>query len=302
MAELRTYRVTDRDYPRRLRDLQHPPDPVVIRGDWEGGPAVAIVGTRKASEEAAGYANSLARRLSQVGVIIWSGGAVGIDAAAHRGALDAEGRTVVVTGTGIDECYPKEHAALYDEIVEKGGALASPFEPAQRAAHWTFPARNRVLAAFVDAMVVVQAPVVSGARSASAAARGCGRPVFVVPAYPWDSLGAGNLAEARLGAHLLADERALTDFLAVRPLPPEHPEPLSSERSEPLPLDLAAASALSPACRTVLAVVSVTPRHHDEIAEETGLGATALEEALLTLTLLAVLVEGPSGRYRRINH
>src|SRR5690349_8771134 len=98
MARVHIYRVLDRDYPHELRGLKHPPDPLCVRGELLAGPSVAMVGTRTPSLEAAEYAHDLAFRLARRGVAVWSGGAVGIDAAAHRGALDAGGVSVAVIG------------------------------------------------------------------------------------------------------------------------------------------------------------------------------------------------------------
>src|SRR4051812_6504648 len=171
MAGVRTYRVLDRDYPHMLRDLPSPPDPLCVRGELLAGPSVAIVGTRHPTPEARNYAHGLACRLARRGVQVWSGGAIGIDEAAHRGALDSEGISVAVVGTGLDHCYPREHGPLYEEIVAKGGAIVSPFEPTRHAAYCTFPQRNGVLAALTHATVLVQAPIVSGARSTASHAR-----------------------------------------------------------------------------------------------------------------------------------
>src|SRR5258708_11708302 len=123
MVPVRTYRVLDHDYPHALRDLTSPPDPMCVRGELLGGPAVAIVGTRDATGEALLFARDLAWRLAERGVTVWSGGAIGIDAAAHRGALDAGGISVAVVPTGLDHCYPKEPRAPYDGTVDKGGAI-----------------------------------------------------------------------------------------------------------------------------------------------------------------------------------
>src|SRR5882762_900873 len=203
MARVHEHRVLDRDYPHLLRDLSSPPDPLWMRGELLPAPTVAIVGTRTPSLAAKRYARDLAFRLARSGVTVWSGGAKGIDAAAHAGALDAGGLSVAVIGTGLDHCYPDEHAALYEEIVLTGGAVVSPFERSRHASLITFPQRNGVLAALTQATVVVQAPLKSGARSTAAFARRLRRPLFVVPTSPWDRRGAGNLAELELGATLL---------------------------------------------------------------------------------------------------
>lgn len=309
MARVHIYRVLDRDYPRALRDLRSPPDPLCIRGELLAGPSVAMVGTRGPSPEAAAHAHALAFRLASRGVTVWSGGAVGIDAAAHRGALDAGGISVAVIGTGLDHCYPPEHAALYQELVLTGGALVSPFERSQHATLTTFPQRNGVLAALTQATVVVQAPVKSGARSTARFARTLGRPLFVVPAAPWDLLGAGNLAEFALGASVLADEGPLFDLLGVprfrgafplpatftstqSPAPPRQPEATSA-------MEDFACEHLSSESQAVFRLLSATPLHFDDFCVRSGLPAALVHAALLTLSLHAVLVEGPAGWFRR---
>jgi DNA processing protein len=317
MARVHVYRVLDHDYPYALRGLTSPPDPLCVRGELLAAPSVAVVGTRGPSPEAAAYAHDLSFRLARQGVTVWSGGAVGIDAAAHRGALDAGGISVAVIGTGLDHCYPPEHAALYEEIVLTGGALVSPFELEQHATLTTFPQRNGVLAALTQATVIVQAPLKSGARSTAGFARRLGRPLVIVPAHPWEPLGAGNLAEMKLGGRLLADETMLFDLLAVpRPQRPPAAPKVNSARPRQTgkekstvpcatpdaeqPSDFATAcKALSPACRTVLGATSARPRHLDDICARSGMHAAEVQGALLTLSLEAVLVEGPPGWFRR---
>jgi len=306
MARVHIHRVLDRDYPHELRDLKYPPDPLCIRGELLAAPAVAMVGTRQPSTEAESYAHALAFRLAKRGVTIWSGGAVGIDAAAHRGALDAGGVSVAVIGTGLDHCYPPQHAPLYEEIVLTGGALVSPFERAQHAMLTTFPRRNAVLAALTQATVVVQAPIKSGARSTASFARRLGRPVFIVPAAPWDPLGEGNLLELSLGARVLLDEGELLGWVglprgATRPIRRrEH------SRAPPSPVQATTASddltveALSPECRAIFQMLSCTPLHLDDLCAGTGLPTALVHAALLTLSLEAVLVEGPAGWFRRV--
>jgi len=303
MGRVRRYRVLDRDYPHALRDLPSPPDPLYVRGELLAAPAVAIVGTREPSPEAVAHAHALAFRLARRGVTVWSGGAVGIDAAAHRGALEAGGISVAVIGTGIDHCYPAKHAALYEELVLTGGALVSPFERTQPAMLGTFPQRNGVLAALTQATVVIQAPIKSGARSTASFARRMRRALFVVPAWPWDPEGAGNVAELALGGEPLADDAPLLRRLGFtaakkiclrasgRPLAGIPREAVGAETTFPL----------SGPSLEVFRATSSTPRHADDLCLRTGLAAGLVQEALLTLTLQAVLVEGPIGWFRRVN-
>ena len=302
MARVRKYRVLDRDYPHPLRDLTSPPDPLYVRGELMPAPAVAIVGTREPSEQAKKYARDLAFRLARCGVTVWSGGALGIDAAAHGGALDAGGTSIAVIGTGLDHCYPPEHAALYEELVLAGGALVSPFERTQHATLTTFPQRNGVLAALTQAVVVVQAPLKSGARSTAAFARRLRRPLFVLPASPWDEKSAGNLAELDLGARPLTDESHLFKLVGVPP-PRAPPKPTVAERgSHPSSrFGDTLEEGLSEPHRAVFRALAGGVRHLDDLCLETGLPTPLVQEALLTLTLEAVLVEGPVGWFRRLS-
>jgi DNA processing protein len=324
MVSERTFRVLDPDYPPVLRELRAPPDPVCVRGQLLGGPSVAIVGTRDATAEALWFSHALASRLARRGVTVWSGGALGIDAAAHRGALDAGGVTVAVVPTGLDHCYPVEHRALYDEIVEKGGALVSPFEPSHRAMQHTFHQRNGVLAALTNATVVVQAPLISGARSTANAARKLNRPLFVMPSWPWEPKGKGNLLELSRKGTRLFDEVDLCRQLGVEE------GGLVRELERAIAREIASASAsasagqgagagarggegagarageidlsgLSDAAREVFFATSTTPRHADDLCLKSALPVALVREALLTLTLHAVLVEGPCGWFRRLS-
>ncbi len=303
MTPHRSFRVLDLDYPAALRALPSPPDPLCVRGELPPAPygGVAIVGTREPTPDAARFARELAGTLARLGVVVWSGGALGIDAAAHEGALAAGGPTVVVTGTGLDHCFPPEHAALFDRVVASGGALVSPFAPEQPATTWTFLRRNPVLAALTRALVVVQAPLRSGARSAAAAARRLGRPLYVVPAAPWDTRGLGCLAEIERGATPLTRVPRLLEALGLST--PDAPAEGSGHAPAPAagaPRSAAleaAIAALDPTARRVLDALGEHPAHVDELCVRTGLEARVVQQVILTLTLEAVLVEGSAGLY-----
>jgi DNA processing protein len=286
----RVYRVLSPDYPAALRELRAPPDPLWVRGDLPRARGVAIVGMRKCSEEAAAYTRDLARRLTEHGVVVWSGGAKGIDAAAHQGALEAGGITVAVVATGLEECYPPEHASLYERIIRAGGAIVSAFGPTEKANRGAFHYRNGVLSALTEATVIVQARIISGARSTAAHARRLQRPLFVVPAAPWDDRGKGNLVEIGHGARLLATDAPLLSLFGILPGGGAKPGSVSEPEEK-----------LLRACEKVIAAVQTAPVCLDDLCTKTGLAAPLVQEALLTLTLRAVLVEGPSGRYRRVS-
>ncbi len=181
-------------YPAALLDLPEPPPVLFLRGALPDGPRAAVVGTRRATPDALALAGRLAADLARRGVTIVSGGAAGIDAAAHLAALDAGGRTVAVLGTGVDVIFPRGHAGLFARIARQG-ALVSELLPGTGPRRGFFPTRNRIVAGLAAETIVVQAPLRSGACLTARAARRFGRPVrVVVPPVPDDPAWAGNAA------------------------------------------------------------------------------------------------------------
>ena len=182
---------------------------------------LAIVGARGASMAGCRLARDLAARSARQGFAIISGGALGIDAAAHRGALDAAGPTFAVLGCGVDIIYPDRHAALYDDVAAAGGLL-SEYEPGTPPRHGNFPARNRIIVALAETVLVVEAGLASGALITAHLAAKRGRPLLAVPGSPGtDQLIASGAARP------IHDAGALAAVLAgeappARPIPPRY--------------------------------------------------------------------------------
>ncbi len=174
--------VLDEEYPRNLRLVYDRPPFLFVKGKLrpDDNRAVAIVGTRDASERGRGEAARLAAALSRHGVTILSGLARGIDAAAHDATLRAGGRTVAVMGTGIRRIYPSEHASLADEIVNRGGALVSQFWPDAPPMSSNFPLRNAVMSGMAVGTVVVEASSTSGAKMQARLALEHGKRLFLL--------------------------------------------------------------------------------------------------------------------------
>ncbi len=295
-------------YPPALAAIDGPgrPSPVLyLRGRLPAGPGVAVVGTRRPCEAACDFTRALVRGLVAEGLAIWSGGAVGIDAAAHEAALDAGGVTVVVAGGGLDRPYPPQHGALFDRVLAQGGALLARQPDGTRPMAPWFLQRNGVLAALTLATVVIEAGLASGARSTAAAARRLGRVLCVVPHTPWDPQGQGCALELARGALAVT---SASDVLAAlgRPAPPPRlpkkrsPPKIRSAAPTTLPLPAVASAPLEPSEAAIFAVLDDTPRHFDEVCERAGQSAQGVTGVLLTLTLGAVVVEGPAGFFRRL--
>jgi DNA processing protein len=184
-----TISVLEGAYPVYLRMVHDRPPVLFVRGALSDRPlvAVAVVGTRRASERGIGQAQAIARGLINAGYVVISGLAAGIDTAAHTAALKAGGRTVAVIGTGLRHTFPKANAALQDRLGRESAVL-SQFWPGQEPRRWTFPQRNAVMSGFARATVVVEASHTSGARMQARLALEHGRPVFLLRSvleHPW---------------------------------------------------------------------------------------------------------------------
>lgn len=184
------------------------------RGKWPppAGPRVAIVGSRRPSPYGEAVAEQLSADLARAGVVVISGLALGIDAAAHRGALVGGGVTVAVMGTGVDVVYPAAHSSLAEEIIAAGGALVSQFPDGTTPRRHNFPARNWTMAALADVVVVVEAAEGSGALITADAALHLHKEVLAVPGSVFSPLSVGSHGLIRDGAGLVQNAR---DVLAV---------------------------------------------------------------------------------------
>lgn len=284
----------DAAYPARLHDLPSPPE-IECSRPLTMGAVLAVVGTRKPSKGARDFAFALASEAVRRGVIVASGGAEGIDAAAHEGALTAGGETWVVCPTGSRHCYPPGHVPLFQAIERGGGALVWPFPDGARATRGGFLKRNGVLAALCDAMVVVQAGVPSGSLHACSAALRLRRPAWVVAAPPWEPGFEGAAKALAQGARLLATPTEALDALLA------HSSTPSPGAAAPAPCPTPDPKAREPRCereQRLLSALGRDPVHRDALIERTGFGASELAALLLTLVWEDVVVEAPEGFFR----
>ncbi|HRX26743.1 MAG TPA: DNA-processing protein DprA, partial [Aminivibrio sp.] len=156
-AGVRIVPFDSRDYPRSLAGTPSAPLLLYVRGKWPvAGPTVAVVGTRKCSSYGWRTAAEIGRAVAGAGGVVISGGAAGIDGAAHEGCLDGGGATTAVLGTGVDVVYPRGHEGLFGRIVREGGALVAEYPLGAPPRQWRFPERNRIIAGMADRLVVVE--------------------------------------------------------------------------------------------------------------------------------------------------
>jgi len=280
--------LADAAYPGNLLALADAPLVLYVVGDpgTLGRPAVAIVGARHATPGGLENARAFARALAERGLVVVSGLALGVDAAAHEGALAAEGgRTVAVIGTGADRVYPAKHRALAHRIAEHG-AIVSEFPLGTPAQPYHFPRRNRLIAALARGTLVVEAAPDSGSLITARLAAELGRDVFAIPGSIHNPLARGCHRLIREGAKLVEGVDDLLeewpDLASPGALVPQEPAPVPSDESDPL-----------------LAALGHDPVDLDTLMLRTGLTSEALSAMLLPLELDGALVRLPGGRYQR---
>lgn len=213
-------------FPVGLLALEHPP-PIFVLGALGEAPAVAVVGTRRCTRYGMDIAVGLGRAIGEAGWTVVSGLARGIDVAAHRGCLDVGGHAVAILGSGVDVCYPKENQEIYQSILDARGAIVSEYPPGTRPDRWRFPARNRLIAAIADVVVVVEAAKTGGALITARIGAEIGRPVFAVPGDLGRPASEGCNMLIRDGAHpVLGVEDLIEDLsLIIGPPQPRAPDP-----------------------------------------------------------------------------
>ncbi|UCD54634.1 MAG: DNA-processing protein DprA [Candidatus Omnitrophota bacterium] len=203
-VSLKKIKKSNKVYPDNLKNIYNPPEDLFVDGEIlpSDNNAIAIVGTRRASYYGMEQCEKLSYDLAIRGITIVSGMARGIDSAAHRGALKAQGRTIAVLGSGHDHIYPPENKKLYDEIV-KSGAVVSEYEPNTPPFKANFPRRNRIISGMSKGVVVIEAPRKSGAMITADFALEQGREVFALPGNITSIRSSGTNALIKEGAKLV---------------------------------------------------------------------------------------------------
>jgi DNA processing protein len=278
--------LADQAYPRALLEIPDPPALLYAHGKVEllQHPAIAVVGSRNASAQGESNAEQFARSLSDAGLTIVSGLALGIDAAAHRGALAGAGSTIAVLGTGVDIVYPSRNAELAVEI-SRAGLLVSEFALGTPAAAQNFPRRNRLISGLARGCLVVEAALASGSLITARAAADQGRDVFAIPGSIHSPLSKGCHALIKSGAKLVESaEDVLSELAGFRPSGYAH-------TSQP---------AVAAPSSGLLAVMGHDPVDVDSLCARAGLTAEQVASELLRLELDGRVAALPGGLYQRL--
>ncbi len=296
---LHFWTLADTDYPRLLLEIPSPPPVLYYRGLVEPQenqgikPMVSIVGTRNPTEYGKRWTRKISAALAQHGFTVVSGMAAGIDTEAHRGCLNAGGRTLAVLGTGVDMIYPPSNKPLYEQIQQQGLVLSEyPAGTKPNRAH--FPQRNRIVAGLSRAVLVMEAPTKSGALITAYQANEFCRDVYALPGRLDDEQSVGCLGLLSRGSHVILSEGHLLEMLGAIPQL-DQAEQLSlfaQEQPKPVP-------ELEPELAQVLQTLASEPIPFDVIVQQTGLAAGSVSSTLLQLELLGLVSQLPGMQYRR---
>jgi DNA processing protein len=291
----------DPSYPTQLKQIYDPPLVLYVRGSVDAitQPGIAVVGTRHPTPYGLGMAERLSCDLAARGLIIFSGLARGVDAAAHRGALHAKGRTVAVFGTGVDIIYPKENARLTEQMIASGGALISEFPMNTFAAPQNFPIRNRIISGISVGVLVIEAAEYSGTRITSRCALEQNREVFAVPGNVTNKNSWGPNTLIKQGAKLTATWEDVWEEL-----PPQVRLMLTPAAGDESPTGQTASlfgeSELPPHERKILKLLKADEATHiDEIVEslEAELSSSEIFAALFELELAGKVKQMPGKNF-----
>jgi len=281
----------DPDYPELLRTIHNPPLMLYVKGraDLLRAPGMAVVGARAASDYGLRAAHRLAGQMTDRGLVIISGLALGIDAAAHRGALAAGGGTVAVLGSGVDVAYPEQNRPLYEQIASQG-ALVSEYPMGTAPEPFRFPARNRIISGLGLGILVVEAARRSGSLITAQLALEQGREVFAVPGRVDSLKSEGTHRLLQEGAKLVQTVEDILEELPGHGGRPGHG-----------PVVAAAAEAvdLSPAEELVVAFLDVYPKNIEEIILGTGFSAQRAGELLMLLELKGCITSMPGKQFQK---
>ncbi len=277
--------LADSAYPARLLQTFDPPTMLYVKGRVEllQQPAIAIVGSRNATPQGEANAEAFAQLLSQSGLTVVSGLALGIDAAAHRGGLAGGAGSLAVVGTGLDRVYPARNRALAHQLAERG-AIVSEFPLGTPALGANFPRRNRIISGLSLGCLVVEAALSSGSLITARLAAEHGREVFAIPGSIHSTLSKGCHRLIKQGAKLVESAQDILEELSL-PTPSVAPATPAEAHSDEDPL---------------LRHVSLDPEPIDSIVARSGMRTEAVLAGLLRLELAGLVAAVPGGKYQRL--
>lgn len=281
----------DPGYPDSLRSMQSPPALLFYRGNLDClmGKCVAVVGSRKASPQGIEVTRNICCDLSKAGVVIVSGLAMGIDAAAHRGCLEGGSPTAAVLGCGIDVDYPIENLDLKEEIVRKGGVLLSEYPPGCRANRFVFQVRNRIISGLGRVLLMMESRIQSGSMLTVHHALDQGKEVYAYPGIPGTEWAEGAHQLLREGANFFTGASDILEDMGWEEVLPQ----TAVHQTKELP-------PMSDEQRRVYTLLSQGELSFDQLAAATGFSVPSLTVALTMLQMMGLVKAMPGKSYCRV--
>ena len=274
----------DPEYPVKMKQYPSMPNKLYVKGrlPLAEKPAVAVIGARMCSPYGRIQAFRYAKVLSEAGIQIISGMALGIDSEGHKGALEGKMPTFAVLGSGVDVCYPRANRKLYERILWEGGGVISECPPGTQPMPWCFPARNRIISALADAVLIVEAKENSGSLITAGFALEQGKMVYAIPGAVTDALSRGCHKLIYDGAGIAYSPEIILEELEIC----TKTDIKSDEKN-----DLGLASDLN----MVYSCLDLRPKNPDYIVRKTGFSPAQVSNCLVELTLRGLIRE--SGRH-----
>ncbi len=280
----------DPQYPDSLRNIQMPPALLFYRGDLDPlmGKCVSVVGSRKASMQGVEVTQRICRELSEAGVTIISGFAVGIDTAAHEGCLEGPSPTVAVLGSGLDLDYPIDNVELKERIIRRGGALLSEYPPGFHANRQVFQVRNRIISGLGKALLMMESKIRSGSTLTVHHALDQGKEVFAYPGIPGTEWASGAHQLLREGANYFTSAQDILEDLGWAE---DQPAPTEQQKKQLPPM--------SDDQRRIFMLLSQGEMSFDQLVEASGMEIPALTVTLTMLQMMGLVRALPGKIYSR---
>ena len=296
---IRRITLNDKEYPANLRNIYDPPKVLYVNGGFDRRDeiAVAVVGSRRASIYGLEMAEKFGYELAARGITVISGMAIGVDSAAHRGALKAKGRTIAVMGSGHGRIYPAQNKRLYADIA-LNGAVVTEYEDEVEPLPYNFPRRNRIISGLALGVVVVEAARNSGALITANFAAEQGRTVFAVPGKASSHTSAGTNELIKDGAALVQSAEDIIEELSIKEIEPAGGGSRDQADSKIAGMTKAYIyNSLTRDERMVYKALSDEPTYIDDIMDRAGIDIKKISKALLALELKDLIKEVPGKQF-----
>ncbi len=299
---IRKITIEDKEYPKNLRSIYSPPKQLYVIGALleQDETAVAIVGSRRASQYGLETSEKLGFELALRGLTVVSGMAIGVDSAAHKGALKARGRTIAVMGSGHNRIYPQQNKKLYEDI-SKTGAVITEYEQDMEPLAYNFPARNRIISGLSLGVVVVEAARNSGALITANFAAEQGRTVFAVPGKVSSNTSSGANELIKDGARLVQSVDDIIEELSlveIKSVSEDERGEIEGKISKKVKAYIY--NSLTDDERKIYKILSDEPLYIDDIFDKAGLEQAKASKILLTLELKKLIKELPGKKFVKI--